>query len=168
MRLVEYVNEGMWSKYLVRQIEKSIKDAAKDPEKHWKNAIELLLTAYRAHGVKQPSAADGDKYEQHLKILRYTVRQLEYFRSNAGSWRTTERLEESTNIKVPFEITFDGQKKVVHSTNVKDAKRELVIQLRQRGVICKTLAENEHSAQLTYKKPDGSPGSITIRPATSV
>lgn len=72
---------------VVSDIEKNIRDGAKDLEQNWSNALELVHRAYLVAGVQRPTPDMKDAWEQYESMIQYAVEQLSKHRGMDGDWR---------------------------------------------------------------------------------
>lgn len=72
---------------MMKDIQKNIKDGAKDQEQMWANALELVHKAYEVAGVERPSPDLKNAWKQYEENLQLAVAQLAKERGMDGDWR---------------------------------------------------------------------------------
>jgi hypothetical protein len=85
---------------LIQDIEKNIRDGAKDLEQQWANALELTSRAYTVAGLKSPIHKDSPikatkqkQWGQFMDLTKYAVEQLNKTRGRDGEWRISDKLK---------------------------------------------------------------------------
>lgn len=69
------------------EIQKNIRNGAKDTEQLWSNALELVHKAYEVSGIQRPTPDMKGAWKQYEQNLQYAVGQLSKFRGIKGDWR---------------------------------------------------------------------------------
>jgi hypothetical protein len=97
MKFSEYlINEADASKdtrlptSVVGEITSLIRKGAKDLEQGWKNAFELVHTAYHVANVKRPTPDQKGAWKQYEDLLRVAVKALADTRGLSGRWRVSQ------------------------------------------------------------------------------
>jgi len=68
-------------------LKKAIKKEAKDLDKNWPNAIELVNFVFKDWRVPMPGAYLRNRWEQYLELLKAAINALSDSRGLNGSWR---------------------------------------------------------------------------------
>jgi len=69
------------------EIQKNIRNGAKDTEQLWSNALELVHKAYEVSGIQRPTPDMKGAWKQYEQNLQYAVAQLSKYRGIKGDWR---------------------------------------------------------------------------------
>lgn len=69
------------------EIQKNIRNGAKDTEQLWANALELVHKAYEVSGIQRPTPDMKGAWKQYEQNLQYAVEQLAKSRGIKGDWR---------------------------------------------------------------------------------
>lgn len=91
---------------VMNEIQKNIRDGAKDLEQQWFNALEVVHKAYSVAGVERPTPDMKEAWEQYEKNIQYGVEQLAKYRGMEGDWRMSSHIfHESMEKEFVFVIT---------------------------------------------------------------
>lgn len=91
------------------EIQKNIRDGAKDLDQHWANALELTQKAYEVAGVQRPTPDMKNAWKQYEENLQYAVEQLAKYRGMDGDWRMSSAIfREAMEKKYTFRVTEMG------------------------------------------------------------
>lgn len=74
---------------VIQELQKRIKEGAKDTEQKWANALELVHKAYQVVGVERPVPAMTSAWTQYEEIITFAVKELSKFRGFDADWRST-------------------------------------------------------------------------------
>jgi hypothetical protein len=97
---------------VIGEIKSNINKGAKDLAQKWKNAIELVHTAYHVANVRRPTPNDKGAWKQYEALLKVGVEALSKTRGINGSWRTTNMLvREAANTPMPKPVEGDVGKR---------------------------------------------------------
>ncbi len=77
---------------MMNDIQKNLRDGAKDLNQHWANALELVHTAYEVAGVERPTPDMSNAWKQYEENLQYAVTQLAKTRGMDGDWRMSSSI----------------------------------------------------------------------------
>lgn len=77
---------------MMKDIQKNIKDGAKDQEQMWANALELVHKAYEVAGVERPSPDLKNAWKQYEENLQLSVAQLAKERGMDSDWRMSSHV----------------------------------------------------------------------------
>ena len=98
------------------ELQKNIRDGAKDITQKWANALELVHKAYEVAGVERPTPDMRKAWKQYEENLTYAVKQLAKYRGMDGSWRMTSMMfnealttEALVAKKKLFRVTYHGE-----------------------------------------------------------
>lgn len=99
---------------VIKEIQGNIRKGAKDLEQKWKNALELVNTAYHVASVKRPGRSQQGAWEQYESLISFAVRQLSAARGLDGGWRTSDlMIREAAASKYPkrrFFVDVPGER----------------------------------------------------------
>jgi hypothetical protein len=76
----------------IDEIEKLIRDGAKDLEQKWANALELVHKAYEVAQVQRPTPDMNDAWKQYETMLSLAVKNLAKHRGRDGDWRMSSAI----------------------------------------------------------------------------
>lgn len=74
---------------VIGEIKKKIREGAKDLVQMWKDALELVHTAYHVSNIRRPTPDEKGAWKQYEELIRFGVRQLAATRGIDGPWRTS-------------------------------------------------------------------------------
>lgn len=77
---------------VVGEIKGNIRKGAQDLAQQWKNALELVHTAFRVSNVRLPTPDQKGAWKQYETLIQYGVRQLSATRGLDGEWRMSSIL----------------------------------------------------------------------------
>lgn len=72
---------------VMSEVQKNIRDGAKDIQQKWANSLELVHKAYDVASVHRPTPDLKAAWKQYEENLMYAVQQLAKFRGMEGDWR---------------------------------------------------------------------------------
>jgi len=72
-------------------LKREINTGAKDLEKDWSSALELIDHSFMTLKVPKPTPQQNARWEQYNTLIGEAVRQLYDARGLSGSWRTTNK-----------------------------------------------------------------------------
>lgn len=75
----------------MKALKREINTGAKDLEKDWENALELVDFSFKELKVPKPTPQQRERWEQYQNLIGEAVKQLYDARGLAGSWRTTNK-----------------------------------------------------------------------------
>ena len=109
------INEGddldSISSDMFSEIQKNIRDGAKDQEQMWANALDLVHKAYEVAGVERPTPDLKNAWKQYEENLQYAVSQLAKERGMDGDWRMSSAVfREAMERNIKFRIIEMGDK----------------------------------------------------------
>lgn len=117
---------------VMSELQKNIRDGAKDIQQKWSNALELVHKAYEVEGVERPTPDLRKSWKQYEENLTYAVQQLAKYRGMDGDWRMssaifTEALEAKKKL---FRVTYFGEEsggdgKTVEANNIDEVLKRL-------------------------------------------
>jgi hypothetical protein len=71
----------------INEIEKKIREGAKDPEQKWANALELVHKAYAVLNIQRPTPEMGAGWKQYEALIEFAVKELSKTRGLDADWR---------------------------------------------------------------------------------
>ena len=77
---------------VMAEIQKNIRNGAKDTEQLWSNALELVHKAYEVSGTQRPTPDMKGAWKQYEQNLQYAVEQLSKYRGIKGDWRMSSHV----------------------------------------------------------------------------
>ena len=90
---------------VVAELKSLIGKGAKDLAQAWKNALELVNTAYHVSSVRLPRPDQKGAWRQYDELIKHAVKQLAASRAINGNWRVTDSLiRESVKEEKPRDI----------------------------------------------------------------
>jgi hypothetical protein len=101
---------------IMSEVQKNIRDGAKDITQKWANALELVHKAYEVAAVERPTPDMRKAWKQYEENLTYAVKQLAKYRGVDGSWRMTAAMFNEALMteglqpkKKVFRVTYHGE-----------------------------------------------------------
>ena len=73
----------------VKDLEKNVREGAKDTEQDWANAMELANKAYEVVGVQRPTPSLQAAWKQYEGLIQTACAELSKHRGLDGKWRMT-------------------------------------------------------------------------------
>jgi len=96
---------------VMNEIQKNIRDGAKDLDQNWSNALDLVHKAYEVAGVQRPMPEMKEAWKQYETNLQYSVEQLAKFRGMEGDWRMSSSIfREAMERRLKFRVVEMGDK----------------------------------------------------------
>lgn len=77
----------------LKEIQKNIKDGAKDTTQLWANALELVHKAYEVAKIERPDITMEAAWKQYEEMIEFAVRELAKTRGPDGDWRMSSLSE---------------------------------------------------------------------------
>ena len=174
LSLYEGTEDFALPEILMKEIQKNIRDGAKDTTQRWKGALELVNTAYHVANIKLPNPQHKQAWKQYEENISYGVKQLAdvYGRDTKKSeynWRVTDPLSEDAYSLEPSltssltddqrneapqkrrifaEIDGAGQVEI-HAKNFDEFIEKFENQLRSKGARLRVDARDAKSASLS-------------------
>lgn len=133
---------------IIKELRKNVRAGAADLEQQWKNALELVNTAYKVSNIRLPLPDQKGAWKQYEELIKYGVQQLNDLRGISGDWRVTaSSLRESAiqSSLAPEDMGKDvGNSRIfatipgvgaveLHVDNFDDAITQLENHLRNKG-----------------------------------
>lgn len=126
---------------VIGEIKKLINDGAKDLTQAWKNALELVNTAYNVARVRLPRPDQKGAWKQYEDMLRHGVGRLAHWRNSNGKWRMSgslmrEAVEQNFDDAEPIGkhrifVSVPGEDVIeLHVDNLDDAIDMIVSRIR--------------------------------------
>lgn len=103
------------------EIEKLIRDGAKDQEQKWVNALELVHKAYEVAQVERPTPDMSNAWKQYEEMINLAVKQLAKHRGIEGDWRMSahifhEGVSSNTEQQTKFTISSEVDDLPLHTS----------------------------------------------------
>jgi len=144
---------------IVDEIQKNIRDGAKDQQQLWSNALELVQKAYEVAGVQRPTPDMKSAWSSYETLLQYAVEQLAKYRGIDGDWRMSsaifhEAMEKKIKVRV---VELGSNQSKSHVVSVKSID-DIVNAIKRRNTnydvkIDKSKdPENPNYAVMTFSK----------------
>lgn len=142
------------------ELQKNIRDGAKDQEQAWANALELVHKAYEVAGVERPTPDLKNAWKQYEENLQYAVSQLAKERGMDGDWRMSSHIfHEAMERKYKFRVIEMGDKFGKGRTVSAKSLDDVIAQIKNKSsghfdVDIKKSAdpENPNMATLSFSK----------------
>lgn len=163
--LVQQIQEGKdlsaLPEDIMKELQKNIRDGAKDTNQLWANALELVHQAYLVAGVDRPTPDMREAWKQYEANIQYSVQQLSKTRGLNGDWRMSSRifhegLTEAMTKKYKFKVTENGDK--FGDSHIVDAQNidEVIKTIRQKNdddaYDIHVKKNNDNKAEITFSK----------------
>jgi hypothetical protein len=112
---------------VVGEISGLVKKGAKDLAQAWKNAVELVHTAYHVANVKRPTPDQKGAWKQYEDLLRDGVKALADTRGLSGNWRLSKTAF-AEGIQTP-----ELDEVLTEASAGRDRKHRIFVQVRHIG-----------------------------------
>lgn len=158
------INEGddldSISSDMFSEIQKNIRDGAKDQEQMWANALDLVHKAYEVAGVERPTPDLKNAWKQYEENLQYAVSQLAKERGMDGDWRMSSAVfREAMERNIKFRIIEMGDKFGNGHTVTAKSLDDVINTIKNKGsghfdidVKKSTDGDNPNMATLSFSK----------------
>ena len=116
---------------IMSEVQKNIRDGAKDIQQKWSNALELVHKAYEVAGVERPTPDLRKSWKQYEENLTYAVQQLAKYRGMDGDWRMSSAIfyEALEPKKKMFRVNYFGEEggegRTVEANNIDEVINKL-------------------------------------------
>ena len=146
---------------MMKDIQKNIRDGAKDQEQMWANALELIHKAYEAAGVERPSPDLKNAWKQYEENLQLAVTMLAKERGMDGDWRMSSAVfREAMEFRShKFRITELGDKFGKGHTTTAKSLDDVIASIKNKGngafdvdVKMSSDGDNPRMATLSFSK----------------
>ena len=115
------------------EIQRLIREGAKNQEEEWANALELVHKAYEIANVQRPSPDMTDAWKQYEEMISMGVKELTKHRGIDGEWRMSAHIfheaaaqAKAGEMPTQFTITSDIDDLPLHTTVTADSIDEIV------------------------------------------
>lgn len=140
-------------KQIVSELQKNIRDGAKDLTQNWANALELVNRAYAVARVSIPTPDKSGAWKQYTDLMSYAVAQLSSTRGRDGTWRLTPPLmkesldDEGIDNRKRYFVTIPGEESCeIDGDDMDSIIDKLTNTLRRRGCLVRVeLRDKEHA-----------------------
>ena len=96
---------------VVSEIQKNIRDGAKDVDQTWANALHLVQKAYEVAGTQRPDPGMAAAWKQYEENIQYAVQQLAKYRGMDSDWRMSAAIfHEAMAKQLTFRVSSEGKK----------------------------------------------------------
>jgi hypothetical protein len=141
---------------VMTEIQKNIRDGAKDVEQKWANALELVHKAYEVGGYERPTPDLRNAWKQYEENLTYAVQQLAKYRGMDGDWRMSSAVfTEAAIMPRPktFRVYYSGPDAGQGCTIEAQSLDQVVNEITQidHGYEAQ-VRSNENEAHITFSK----------------
>jgi len=142
------------------EVQKNIKNGAKDLDQDWANALDLVHKAYDVSGVQRPTPDLKNAWKQYETNLQFAVEQLAKFRGMEADWRMSsamfhEALERKFTFRV-VELGGDHSKSHdVEATSMDDIIDKIVARTKDSHDVKRKKSrdkENPNTVTLVFSK----------------
>jgi hypothetical protein len=113
----------VYPEIVIKELRKLIREGANDLEQQWKNALELVNTAFKVANIRIPLPDQKGAWKQYEELIQYGVKQLHDARGIDGPWRlTNSSLREGED---PFDIYGSSDKKPASLADIESDQTEM-------------------------------------------
>lgn len=92
---------------VISELQKLVRQGAKDLAQDWENALELVHKAYQVANVRRPAPDQKGAWKQYEELIKFGVMELNKTRGLSGKWRMTDtviREQAEKAAKEPLEM----------------------------------------------------------------
>lgn len=130
---------------VIGELKKLINKGAKDLSQDWKDAAELVNTAYHVARIRRPVPDQRGAWKQYEELLRHGVHQLWNTRGNKGAWRAADVVFAENHVPTiepliedigghRFFVKIPGAMDVeIEASNMTEVIKELSNKIRRHG-----------------------------------
>lgn len=153
---------------VVRELTTLIRKGANDVEQAWKNAYELVNTAYAVANVQRPFPAEKGAWKQYEELLAVGVKALANSRGLTGDWRMTKAaFYENWNNLVESSISHEAKRQrrifvrvkeagyddseqeyEVAADSINDVVQSIMAQMKRRGLSVEIVPKSDRGIDL--------------------
>lgn len=134
----------------IDEIEKLVRDGAKDTEQKWANALELVHKAYEVANVQRPTPDMEAAWKQYEDILCNAVKELAKVRGLDGDWRMSAHIfHEAAPAITPrkFQISTTVDSLPVVSTSTANNIDEVIAPIQRYNI-------TGHDIEVKHRSPN--------------
>jgi hypothetical protein len=155
---------------IIKEIRKNIRGGAADLEQQWKNALELVNTAFKVSNIRLPLPDQKGAWKQYEDLIQYGVKQMHELRGIDGDWRITrsslrenaiqsslsqQEMGDIGNHRIFATIPGVGQQEL-HAKDFDEVIDQLENHLRHKGAKLRVDSRSADAMDLSvYVKADG-------------
>ena len=137
------------------ELEQQVHNGAKDLDKKYVNALELVKEAYKVEHVELPDPSMKKAWEQFSTLLQYATEKLTKFRGIDGDWRMSSHVfRESTEFS-NYRVTIDDGDSC-KSYTVRDENIDSLVESMKSSLVKEyeidVSKDGENSAELNFSK----------------
>jgi hypothetical protein len=141
---------------VVSELQKNIRNGAKDTDQLWANALELTHKAYDVEGVQRPNPDMAAAWKQYEENLQYAVQQLAKYRGMDGNWRMSaaifhESMQKRSRFRVEIVGGSFGESYTSDAANIDDII-EAISQRNTQLYDMDVKKSSEQSASIAFSK----------------
>lgn len=160
---------------VIGELKKLISKGAKDMAQNWKDAGELVNTAYHVARIRRPIPDQRGAWKQYEELLKYGVQQLWNTRGNKGQWRASDVMygESYEPLMLPiyedvggsrFFVKIPGAMDVeIDASDMTEVIKELTNKIRRQGGHVEVRHRTAEGAVLVIWKGDRELEEIVIQ-----
>lgn len=140
---------------VMSELQKNIRDGAKDLEQDWSNALHLTQKAYEVAGVQRPTPDMQAAWKQYETNIQYAVQQLSKYRGLNGDWRMSAAIfHEAMEKKHQFRVTELGS----------DANKTHTVEATSIDEIIDAITRQstDHDVKIDRSKNPENPNVVTV------
>lgn len=143
---------------IISELKTLIRKGAADLEQMWKDALELVNTAYHVASVRRPQPDQKGAWKQYEELIKYAVQQLASSRGIDGKWRLSNlTFKESVQMDKPqhvgkrrFFVEIPGEAAVeADASSMDELIKQLSNKMRRHGSHLQVDRRNEFGAKLS-------------------
>lgn len=147
---------------VISELKKLISQGARDTSQDWKDALELVNTAYHVSKIKRPNPDQRGAWKQYESLLRFGVHSLHDARGATGNWRSAdvmyaEQYDDETDSQLiegiqshRFFVKIPGTMDVeVEAKDLGEVIRELINKIQRRGARVEVIHRTKEGAVLS-------------------
>lgn len=140
---------------VMSELQKNIRDGAKDIQQKWANALELVHKAYEVAGVERPTPDLRKAWKQYEENMTYAVQQLGKFRGMDADWRMTSMMftEALEAKKKLFRVSYHGEEGGGGHSVEANTIDDVINQLKEHDHYdIKVTKHSDNEARLSFSK----------------
>lgn len=162
MRFKEFLEENTYkredmsklSQQDIDELQRLVREGAKNIEEKWANALELVHKAYEVAQIQRPTPEMNDAWKQYEDLISLAVKELTKHRGIDGEWRMSAHIfherapapKAKTDVVTKYTITSDVDDLPLHATVTAESIDEIVTPMMRFNI-------TGHEIEVKHRSP---------------
>ena len=162
---------------VLSELKKLISQGAKDVTQNWKDALELVNTAYHVANIRRPNPDQRGAWKQYEELLKFGVHALYDSKGSSGDWRAAdvmyaESIEDDSLFEQTgshrFFVKIAGAMDVeIEAKDLSEVVRELTNKIQRHGARIDVIHRTKEGAILQVLRNGEPVEEIVVQDVTS-